>query len=264
MAGPPTPPAEPSALPGPAISVAPAAPENATPATATAPPPASVAPANSPYPALFPAIADACARADFAQVAKLAETDDVHISSDRDEHRLLITAPLVLANLILDDIPPAQFALFRLPNPLSDLPLSQALFSLTASVSERRHAHVYSRATELRALVSAPEFSESVVFSQTLTALTDAFLEAFRTRVFALVARAYTSIPVQLAQTYLGLPQEQVLSIAQTHNWTYDSTSQILTPAPQSTAAGAFSVTSAPSTLAAFERITDNVAALEA
>ena len=65
---------------------------------------------------------------------------------------------------------------------------------------------------ELRSLVGAPGFSESEAFAQTLTALTDAFLEAFRTRVFSLVARAYASVPIQLAQTYLGLPQEQVLS----------------------------------------------------
>ena len=99
-----------------------------------------------------------------------------------------------------------------MPGPLTELPLSRALFGLTASVSERRHAHVYERATELRSLVTAPDFSESVAFSQTLATLTGAFLEAFRTRVVALVARAYTTVPVQLAQTYLGLPQEQVLS----------------------------------------------------
>ena len=92
------------------------------------------------------------------------------------------------------------------------MPLSHALFELTASVSERRHAHIYARATELRNLVTTPGFSEAEAFSLTLASLTDAFLEAFRTRVFALVARAYTSIPVRLVETYLGLPQNKVLS----------------------------------------------------
>ncbi|VDB82710.1 unnamed protein product [Peniophora sp. CBMAI 1063] len=261
MQAPPTPPAEPSALPEAPASAAQA---TAAPAATSASAPASVAPANSPYPALFPAIADACARADYSRVASLAEADDVHVSSNHDQHRLLITAPLVLANLILDDLPLAKFALFRLPGPLVDLPLSRALFGLTASVSERRHAHVYERAAELRSLVTSPDFSESVAFGQTLITLTDAFLEAFRERVFTLVARAYTSVPVQLAQAYLGWPQEQVLLIAQAHNWGYDASTQILTPTHRPSTAGAFNLTSTPSTLAAFERITDNVAALEA
>jgi COP9 signalosome complex subunit 8 len=38
--------------------------------------------------------------------------------------------------------------------------------------------------------------------------------EGFRNRSFALIAKAYTSINLSLAQTYLGLAQEPLLACA--------------------------------------------------
>ncbi|KAJ7074097.1 hypothetical protein C8F01DRAFT_8182 [Mycena amicta] len=40
----------------------------------------------------------------------------------------------------------------------------------------------------------------------------NAFLDAFRTRTFHLLQKAYTSLPLPLAQTYLGLSAEEVLT----------------------------------------------------
>ena len=80
--------------------------------------------------------------------------------------RLLLTAPLVLSYLILDDMydskvrnavyfadfatrPPGRFALTRLPSPLQNHPITEGLFNLLASTSERNYSQVYVRATAL-------------------------------------------------------------------------------------------------------------------
>jgi COP9 signalosome complex subunit 8 len=72
-------------------------------------------------------------------------------------------------------------------------------------------------------------------------------LDEFRERTFALIARAYTSVPLPLLQTYLGsLPVNQILSgtlcswwsfykltlhqAAQQKGWSYDAANQVLTP----------------------------------
>lgn len=45
----------------------------------------------------------------------------------------------------------------------------------------------------------------------------------------ALLTEAYTTIPLQLVQTYLGLPAENIASVAQKLGWSFDTSSQIFT-----------------------------------
>lgn len=77
---------------------------------------------------------------------------------------------------------------------------------------------------------------------------------SFRERAVRLLARAFTSLPLPLAQTYLGLPVDQLLSgpyavlslwhlilinilivAAEKQGWKYDASSQVLSPVPIST-----------------------------
>ena len=98
---------------------------------------------------------------------------DVQTEHDADVSRLLLTAPLVLAYLILDDMydlrttnarylliyfairPPARFALTRLPSPLLHHPPTEGLFNLLASTSERNYSQVYVRAKALAETLNA-------------------------------------------------------------------------------------------------------------
>lgn len=56
--------------------------------------------------------------------------------------------------------PPARYALTRLPDKLAAHPLSQALFGLLASTSERLYEHIYSRAESLFRYAQQPDFPD--------------------------------------------------------------------------------------------------------
>ncbi|KAI0273464.1 COP9 signalosome [Gloeopeniophorella convolvens] len=227
-----------------------------------APPEANATPAESPHLPLFPPIAALQANADYQGIIQAAERADLVAVNDEHPTRLVITAPLVLSYLIVDDL---KFALTRLPTAVASLPLAQAVFNLFASAWERRYEHVYRRAEVLFNLVQQADFPHPDV-GAVIAGLVKAFLEAFRQRTFALVSRAYTSIPLPLAQTYFGLPNEQFLSVVSAQGWQFDASTQVLTPAPvaraaPSAVAGAWH---SPSTLSVFDVVTDSVARLEA
>lgn len=117
--------------------------------------------------------------------------------SHRNTSRLLITAPLVLAYLIVDklcvfyisreflqisnlrvylwDSPPALHALNRIPDTLAAAPLPQALWGLLASTGERKHANVYSRAESLRQMVTQPDFDHAEL-GTLMTAMVTTFI----------------------------------------------------------------------------------------
>jgi COP9 signalosome complex subunit 8 len=133
--------------------------------------------------------------------------------------------------LITIDRPPARYALQRLPDSLSSLPLSRALSALIIYTMNRQHAQLYEQATALMNLVSQPDFFDKDLGSLIHT-LTTAFLgkllrvyvlrcaftdaepteESFRQRTFELLSKAYTSLPSSLACTYLGLRPEQTIN----------------------------------------------------
>lgn len=212
------------------------------------------------YREIFPIITNKVIDKDWHGLTKFAELHDLRTEHDADASRLLLTAPLVLSYLIMDDIPPARFALTRLPPPLLRNPLTEALFNLLASTSERNYPQVYVRAKALSEALNADEdlniFGASVVRT---------FIDSFRSRAFNLISKAYTSISVTLAESYLGLPSEELLPNLVKREWKYDPTTGILTPTrPQNTNARHIQgIVSVPSTLLTFDVVTSGVALLE-
>jgi len=190
----------------------------------------------------------------------LAELQDLRTEHDADASRMLLTAPLVLSYLILDDIPPARFALARLPPPLAHCPLTQALFSLVASTSERNYSRVYVRARALVDILSAdPDLS---IFGPSMAT---SFVVSFRTRTFNLISKAYTSISLSRAEYYLGLHHVELLPAVTKLGWTRDPATNIFTPArSQNTNVRQIQgAISGPSTLLTFDIVTNGVALLE-
>ena len=45
-----------------------------------------------------------------------------------------------------------------------------------------------------------------------------------------LLSKAYSSLPLHLAEVYLGLSADDVLKAAQENNWAYDTTRQVIIP----------------------------------
>ncbi|KAF7295526.1 CSN8-PSD8-EIF3K domain-containing protein [Mycena indigotica] len=252
-AGPPTPP------PSSATEIQDAARTSAPPAAA-APAPQSVV--SDHFTQIFPRIATLATEKKYKELIRLAELNDYGADSDRSPTRLALTTPLVLAYLILDDLQPARFALQRLPRDLAVSPIAKAFFALLASTVERKYANVYSRTTELLAITSGSDFLDANL-GAILGLMLNAFLESFRTRTFNLLKKAYTSLPVSLAQVYLGLGAEEVLSAAASDGWSYDASTQILTPAQRSASTQLANGFTPFSTLATFDFVANSVAKLE-
>ncbi|KAJ7633007.1 COP9 signalosome [Roridomyces roridus] len=228
------------------------------PVAAAAPPPP---PREDHYTLIFPEIASLASDKKFVALTSLAERNDI-ISEDRSPNRLLVIAPLVLAYLIMDDLPPALRALYRLPTNLQAVPLAKQLYALLASTSERKYANVYARVQGFSELVSQPDFYNTSL-GALLGLMISTFLDAFRSRTFDLLVKAYTSLPLALAQTYLGLPADEVLAVASKSGWSYDTSTQVLTPQKPTQTASASNVFSPFSTLNTFNAIADSVAKLE-
>ncbi|KAI0748571.1 hypothetical protein C8Q80DRAFT_747722 [Daedaleopsis nitida] len=280
MTGPPTPPPSsateiedaaratlppPQPVTEPAVAAEPVAAEPA--AAAAAPPlPEQVAPAvasqtaqKTSYELLFPSITELARSGSLQDLIEVAERGDLSAENDRHQSRLYLVVPLVLVYLIVDRNAPAFHALSRLPDNLSAFPLVKGLASLLASVSERKYVHVYTRAEQLRAFVSQPDFDAPL--GQLVAGMLTGFVDAFRKRTLALLARAYTSIPLQLAQGYLGLTAEQVVDLVVPAGWDFHETTYVLTPPKRSTS---FSRDSASSTLYALNLVAEATANLEA
>ncbi|KAF9454615.1 hypothetical protein P691DRAFT_692321 [Macrolepiota fuliginosa MF-IS2] len=224
------------------------------------PPPSSAAPDT--FPPSFPLIVDLASKAQYRELIRKAEETDVLSNTSRSPSRLFTVSPLVLTYLILDDIPPAQYALARLPDSLSSLPLTKALFDLVVATAERQYSKIYSRAEALFNLASQPDFPDVKLASLIVNLVTN-FFEAFRHRAFVLLSKAYSSLPLSLAQVYLNLPGDQIIRVAEQHGWKFDALSQILEP--RATTAPVPSTDNlASSSLSTFRFIADSVAELEA
>ena len=101
---------------------------------------------------------------------------------------------------------------------------------LLSSTVERRYSDVYLRAEELHQFVLQPTFGNAEL-AQILAGMIVSFagkyrstirddpssitatIDAFRKRTFNLLSRAYTSIPLSLAQGYLGYPPDQAKEV---------------------------------------------------
>ncbi|KAI0784370.1 COP9 signalosome [Abortiporus biennis] len=209
------------------------------PPPATAPPPVA-APAEpqtvqpprqtqTQYDIFFPTLENYASNGQLDQLVAEAEKADLTVDGDSNISRLLVTTPLVLSYLILNELPAARFALERLPENLKANILPQALFSLLSSVWERKYEKIYPKAEELYNIVQQP-----VIPSQDLASvaapLVKTFIDTFRRTTFVLLSKAFSSIPLASAQTYLGFTAEQVLAAAQEQNWSYDANTHVLSP----------------------------------
>jgi len=248
MTGPPTPPItsaieiEDAARAAAAASEAPGA-TVVTGVTAPAAPGEPVAPqvaiagtreqAAAPHRQVFAALVELASIGSFEELAEMAESADLTTTQDTSPERFLVLAPLILSYFILDDVPPALQAIERLPDVLKAHPISQASFRLGASVSERKYGNVYPRANDLLQAVQNIQIP-GADFQAVVTGLLTKFIETFRQRTLVLLSKAYTSIPLSLAQSYLNCLPEQVLTVATQHRWGYDANTQILTPSPPS------------------------------
>jgi len=259
----PTPPPE-----GPTVT--PAETDHATPPTTGAedaappinPPPAQPQPKqiHTIYREIFPILANKVIDKDWSGLTGVAELHDLRTEHDGDASRLLLTVPLVLSYLILDDVPPGRFALTRLPSPLLHHPAAEGLLNLLASTSERNYPQVYARAEALAETLSAD--ADLGIFGPSMV---KSFIASFRSRAFNLISKAYTSIPVSLAESYLGLPRDEMLPSVTRHKWKYDPATDVLTPArlQDVNARHIQGVASGPSTLLTFDIVTNGVALLE-
>ncbi|KAL4067790.1 hypothetical protein J3A83DRAFT_4374124 [Scleroderma citrinum] len=115
------------------------------------------------YQQVFPQICELALRRDLSELAQYAELFDLKGRNARSHTRLLVVAPLVLAYLILDDLPLAQLTLARLPDNLRLYPLTLAIGSLVTAVSERNYTRVYSHAEVLATLIQQPEFANDTL-----------------------------------------------------------------------------------------------------
>ncbi|EAU88732.2 hypothetical protein CC1G_01105 [Coprinopsis cinerea okayama7 len=212
------------------------------------------------YQRALPVIREAASRCDWDALISRAETVDVTATSgDSQPTRVLVVSPLVLAYLIQDKIPPARYALGRLPDDLSNLALVKLLASLTNLTSHRHHSRVYSTVTSLLELVGNPEFFDQE-FGVLLTNLVTQFADAFRRRTFQLLSQAYSSLPLSLAQDYLGVSAEVIVNEANQYGWTHDPSTQLLFPKTHQTQEARRTSMSSLSTL---HLVADSVARLE-
>ncbi|KAH7911416.1 hypothetical protein BJ138DRAFT_1150703 [Hygrophoropsis aurantiaca] len=236
-----------------------------TPTPLDAPPPASsndptqTDPSQDIYQQLFPRIVDLVSRGDFVEITRIAESRDLNTDGDRNYSRLLLIAPLILSYLVLDDLAPAQFALTRLPDNLASHPLSKLFMALVASSSYRKYESIYAQARNLCVMSQQHDFLDPSL-AKTVVSMVTTFIDAFRRRTFALLSRAYASLPLSTAQIYLGVNHDEILSVVRDSSWRYDASTQMLYPTPQNATTA---VASLPSALSTFHLVTNGLTSLE-
>ncbi|KAH9004874.1 COP9 signalosome [Lactarius hatsudake] len=212
----------------------------------------------SELPAVCGIIAALQAKGDYYGLIQAAERADL-VAHDDHLTRLLIAVPLVLSYLIVNDLPSAKFALLRIPDAVASVPLAQATLKLFASVWERRYENIFSRGEALSNLARRADHLQEDL-AQLIAGLVGTFIESFRQRTFVLVSKAYTTIPLSLAQVYFGLQSDHLLRVTSSEGWHFDAPSQIFTPVRIERRT---EPSPASSTLLMFEGVTDNVARLE-
>ncbi|KAH9180295.1 COP9 signalosome [Lactarius sanguifluus] len=183
----------------------------------------------SELPALGGIITALQARGDYYGLIQAAERADLIVAHDDHPTRLLIAVPLVLSYLIVNDLPSAKFALLRIPDAVASVPLAQATLKLFASVWERRYENIFPRGEALSNLARRADHLQADL-AELIASLVGTFIESFRQRTFVLVSKAYTTIPLSLAQVYLGLQSDHLLRVTSSEGWHFDAPSRILTP----------------------------------
>lgn len=212
----------------------------------------------------FPNLANLATDSQYTALIDKAEAVDLTAVRDNEyrQTRFFVTAPLVLSYLIIDHLSPARHALLRLPDRLQLSPLGQALISLVASTTERHYASIYSRAQALFQLAGDSKFPDQAL-GNVITDLTSRFVETFRAKTSILLKNAYVSLPLPLAQVYLGMTTDLMVDVAQNLGWSLDPSASILTLPSDESEASKFSVGGGVSSLTMFHFVADSVAKQE-
>ncbi|TDL24929.1 hypothetical protein BD410DRAFT_744685 [Rickenella mellea] len=242
-------------------SSAPAEHEQSTPSVA---PESSRSGLVTPYHQLFPSLVNLAVQGNYAEIIQTVEEREFNMfGNEGHESRFLAIAPLVLSYLNVNNLPPAHHALIRLPDALQRHPLYHALFNLLAATWEHSYTNIYAYSEQLVSVVQPPGFFD-ISLAAVVKGLVHAFIESFRKRTLALLSKSYTSVPLEVVQSYLSMPADLVLETVQRLNWTFDQSSLNLSPpltarlAPQTNRTA-----SCASTLGTFNDVANAVASLE-
>jgi len=206
----------------------------------------------------YPDIAKLAKYERWAEMAIACENLEVSIPDDTDASRLLVTAPLVLASALIDEIPAAFFALKRLPQALASGPLSQALLSLVASLSDRKYHNILPRIADVMS-ISQNAGAVDPELGLLVYSMASALQVAWRQRIVELLSRAYSSIPAAQAAALLNVPAEKIAT--ELPAWRYEAPSQVFYPS--ATGTGGKSVVSQVSTLPRFNDVVAEAVHLE-
>lgn len=99
--------------------------------------------------------------------------------------------------------PPALQAVARLPDVLKSLPISQGLFKLAASTSERKYGKVYPRATEVHNVVQNTQIP-GADFQPIVDGLLNKFIGSFQVPTFC-------AAPLILVRRYVQAEDDRAL-----------------------------------------------------
>ncbi|KAJ3728483.1 COP9 signalosome [Lentinula raphanica] len=193
------------------------------------PPPQSVQQQDS-YQLILPKIAELASQKQWLELIHVAEITEINAVNDRGMSRLYVIVPLILAYLIQNDIRIAKLVVERIPLEIRMNPLMRNLRALTTAYSTGAYEQIFSKANTLLNVISQPDFQQPEL-AQVISIMIDSFLSSFRDRTFLLLSRAYTSLPLALAEMYFGLSANELLPVASRQGWEYDTSTQILKPA---------------------------------
>jgi len=126
----------------------------------------------------------------------------------------------LFAYLIVNDINSARFLWKRIPTEIKAAnPELANIWKIGQNVWKREYHNIYSLLSVHWSLIYQP--------------LATAFTAAFRNRTFALLSRAYSSISAQDCAAILGFSPEEVVKLVTAQGWTYDPSTKLIEPKPQ-------------------------------
>ncbi|KAG7092886.1 hypothetical protein E1B28_009196 [Marasmius oreades] len=219
----------------------------------------SFSPSTAVYQRYLPKLLEHSANGQWKEFIEDAMKADLSLDGEQDPNRLQITIPLVLAYMVVDDLPVARSLLRQMHAFFPEAPIIQTLGSLLVAVSGRDYSQIYKRAEALIDYVALPNFPLREL-EKMIQNIVPFFVNHFRNQTLVLLTRAYSSLSMKLAISYIGLPPDKVLSFLLKNRWTYDQTTEIFTP-PKIKGKGNTPIV--PSTLDHFHALAGSVTRLE-
>ncbi|EJU00769.1 hypothetical protein DACRYDRAFT_117178 [Dacryopinax primogenitus] len=269
---PPTPPMPIDELPAMPNPVPPVPEEVSVASTSTAPAAALAAIGGdqkrpSPYRQVFPDLVQAYRRRGYQDVVRLAEETEISYPTMKERPtRVLITIPLVLSYLFLNDLPSAYWALERLPKVLHTFGPIRALGELLSAIASRNYAQIPLDARNLISVTTGSLQGEDEL-DLAIRPLVEEFIRTYQTHLIIVLGQAYASLSMADAAVYLGKAHPDANPAFTAVGWKFDEATSCLTPTPTMTQSnGVISVlapSAAPSTLMDFVGIASGASRLE-